>query len=157
MLTSKVSRAAVSATLLLCGVGCTAARDDLLEAGMGAGYPPLADSEQPTALARYRAQGIFYEEWEDSGFIPQEFLMRAGFEIQKTDAYCVRVEPACHRRLDRALAAVLPGVRATYIDAVVLFEGEATGTMRDPIWNQCWRGHILVERILAARPVELIE
>lgn len=94
----------------------------------------------------YGLSGIYYLDFEDSGFIPEPFIGREHLELQKISAFCVLVAPECRplltRRERRALVVEVVGFGRFMSEGGHASEGSN---------NQCELGTIRIEGILTRK------
>ena len=115
-------------------------------------FEALGETATPTIGELYSFEGLYYEEWEESGLIPEDFYGFDALRWQKYGAYCVRVVVDCHRSLDPppSVTRRLSGDSVAEVRTLVRFLS-ASGSAADLASNQCLKGTLRVERVASAK------
>lgn len=108
---------------------------------------PQIDDLKPRDLGRaYYFDGLFYQEFEDSGLLPSTFASEKTLQDQKFNAYCVRWATSCINR---------PNWKGSlfHLKAIVVYTSE-TGQAYE-LGNQCRLGTLEIQKIASILPYRL--
>ena len=112
----------------------------------------LSDTDSPMEGYLYKLSGLYYEEWEESGLIPESFIGREPLKWQKYNAYCVRIATECQNALDPPLERFdrVTGDAVASVEVLVRFLSDS-GTAAELASNQCQKGTIRIERVSSCK------
>ena len=141
------------AVVSICGCGTVGIEEPCLISNPELGrYESLRGTNEPKLREFYSFNGVYYEEWEESGLIAEGYFGEEALQSQKYGAYCVRIDTTCQSYLDppRSAAYNSFGVAAAAVRALVQFQSRS-GSAGELASNQCLKGTLRVVQIASIR------